>query len=555
MRIKLFSATALSTVLLTGAAFSADLTSILKPDASGSASLVPKSGLSLGLGGNLNLATFGQQNYYWAGVSNAYYDRDGSQYNYGFAGWNTRVNLGPQFRVAPIGQINYFNHFGDTEWMWGSKFAYTYLNSRSAVSNVLIPQFGGYHSLIDPSRSAAFFGTGELNSYQTSINHQLTLTPYLGRSFSSGYLYVGAGPSLSQVQTNQNNLTGYRNSNGIPTVQTGFGSNYQNSHWVWGGAATGGITYFLTPSWYMDFNYTFSQTRSTTSFYNAWYTAPVAGSTGLTAAHAIGYTPGSTSAALNTQSVNASLNWVLTSEPSSQRISAQPVVADGATGAAAPIWSGIYVGVNTGAGWGVNNQTGNNWFVDVANGGYSNSLTATGAGGGVIGGGQIGYQYTLSPLFVVGAETDIQGTSMGSAGGANIGPMLNLINGGSRYVPGALSGGTTIPLFGTLRARAGITPVPTLMLYGTAGYAYADVQNGNGSGLQSGWSAGAGAEWMFMPKWSAKAEYLYTDIAGPNNVPGNFGVNLTNNTTQIPFNVMRVGLNYHFNTDEMIHPY
>ena len=143
MRIKLFSATALSTVLLTGAAFSADLTSILKPDASGSASLVPKSGLSLGLGGNLNLAIFGQQNYYWAGVSNAYYDRDGSQYNYGFAGWNTRVNLGPQFRVAPIGQINYFNHFGDTEWMWGSKFAYTYLNSRSAVSNVLIPQFGG----------------------------------------------------------------------------------------------------------------------------------------------------------------------------------------------------------------------------------------------------------------------------------------------------------------------------------------------------------------------------------------------------------------------------
>ena len=557
MKIKLLSATALSTMLLTGAAFSADLTSILKSDESASASLVPKSGLSLGLGGNLNLATFGQQNYYWAGTSNGYFDRDGVQYSYGYAAWNTKVNLGPQFRVAPIGQINYFNHFGDTEWMWGSKLAYTYLNSRSAVSNVLIPQFGGFTLYKDTDRrdisiSQSFFGTGEQNSYQTSINHQLTFTPYLGRSFSNGYIYAGAGPSLSQVQTNLNNLTGYRNVSGVPTNQTGFGMNYQNSHWVWGGAATGGITYFLTPSWYMDFNYTFSQTRSTTSFYNAWYAAPVAGSSGATAAHAIGYAPGSTSAALNTQSVNASLNWVLTSEPSSQKISTQSVMSDAASGsAAAPIWSGIYAGVNTGAGWGTNNQTGNNWFLDIPNGGYSNSLTATGAGGGLIGGAQIGYNYTLSPLFVVGAETDLQGTSMGSAGGSNIGPMLNLINGGSRYVPGALSGGTSVPFFGTLRARAGITPVPALMLYGSAGFAYGDVQNGNGSSLQPGWSAGAGAEWMFMPKWSAKAEYLYTDISGPNNAPGNLGVNLTNNTTHIPFNMMRAGLNYHFSADEL----
>jgi len=195
MKIKLLSATALSTMLLTGAAFSADLTSILKSDASASASLVPKLGLSLGLGGNLNLATFGQQNYYWAGTSNSYFDRNGAQYSYGYAAWNTKVNLGPQFRVAPIGQINYFNHFGDTEWMWGGKLAYTYLNSRSAVSNVLIPQFGGYTLFKDTDRrdlsiSDSFFGTGEQNSYQTSINHQLTLTPYLGRSFSNGYIYM-----------------------------------------------------------------------------------------------------------------------------------------------------------------------------------------------------------------------------------------------------------------------------------------------------------------------------------------------------------------------------
>lgn len=556
MRIKLFSATTLSTILLTSITLAADLTSILKSDATSSPSLVPKSGLSLGLGGNLNLATFGQQNFYWAGVSNDYYDSNNIHYNYGYAGWNTKVNLTPQFRVAPIGQINYFNHFGDTEWIWGGKFAYTYLNSRSEVSNVGIPQFGGYHTFKnragdDISISKTFFGTGELNSYQTSINHQLILTPYLGRSFSNGYLYAGAGPSLSQVQTNLNYLTGFRNNDGVPTVQTGGGSYYQNSHWVWGGAATTGITYFLTPSWYLDFNYTYSQTRSTTSYYNAWYAAPVLGTRGLDPAHAIGYGPGNTSAALNTQSVNASLNWVLTSEPSSQKILSQPMMSAATSNSTALAWSGFYAGVNTGAGWGGNNHTGNNWFLDAVNGGFSNSLTATGAGGGVIGGAQVGYNYALSSQFIVGVEADFQGTSMGSAGAPNIGPMLNLINGGSHYVSGFLSGGSWVPFFGTVRARAGFAPTHGLILYPTAGFAYANIHNGNGSNLQPGWSAGAGAEWMFMPKWSVKADYLYMNFSGLNNEPINLGVNLTNNSAQTSFNIMRAGLNYHFSSDEL----
>lgn len=553
MKFKLLNATALSTFLFAGTGYAADSTSVVNQSVT--KSIVPKSAISIGLGGNLNLTTPGQQNFFWAGTSNDYFDR-GDQYGYGYAAWNTKVNLGPQFRVAPIGQINYFNHFGDTEWMWGSKLAYTYLNSRSIVSNVLIPQFGGYTLFRDFDRrdisvTQSFFGTGELNSYQTGINHHLTLTPYLGRSFSNGYIYAGAGPSLSQVQTNLNNLTGYRNVNGVPTNQTGFGMNYQNSHWVWGGAVTGGITYFLTPSWYVDLNYNFSQTRSTTSYMNAWYAAPVANLNGPFASRAIGYAPGSTSAALSTQSVNASLNWVLASDPSEQRTVSRNISTDFVIESAPSIWSGFYAGLNTGAGWGTNTQTGNNWFLDLANGGYSNSLTATGAGGGLIGGGQIGYNYTLSPLFVAGVEADIQGTSMGSAGGSSVGPMLNLVNGGSRYVPGGLSGGTSIPFFGTLRGRAGITPVPAVMLYGSAGLAYADVQNSNGAGLETGWSAGAGAEWMFMPKWSAKAEYLHTDISGLNNAPNNLGLNFTNNTTSIPFNLMRVGVNYHFSAEDL----
>ncbi|MGJ0533995.1 outer membrane protein [Methylocystis sp.] len=267
-------------------------------------SLVPKSALAIGVGGNLNLTTFDQQNLDWAGTSNNF-DGKGLFFAHGFAQWSTKVNLIPQLRIAPVGQVSYFNHIGDSNWLWGSKFSYTYLDSQSSRSNVFIPQFGAVTFTVGGQDSLRFFGTGYLQSYQMRINHQLVLTPFIGRQFSNGFIYLGAGPSYSQIQTNLNNLTGFRHSEGATINQTALPANYQNSHWVWGGAATAGVTYFLTPSWFVDLNYTFSQTRSTRSYYLAWYAAPVPG-TDITS---IGYIPASTAGALNTQSFNASLNF------------------------------------------------------------------------------------------------------------------------------------------------------------------------------------------------------------------------------------------------------
>ena len=34
--------------------------------------------------------------------------------------------------------------------------------------------------------------------------------------------------------------------------------------------------------------------------------------------------------------------------------------------------------------------------------------------------------------------------------------------------------------------------------------------------LRTGWTAGAGVEWMFLPRWSVKAEYLYYDLGTAN---------------------------------------
>jgi outer membrane immunogenic protein len=195
-------------------------------------------------------------------------------------------------------------------------------------------------------------------------------------------------------------------------------------------------------------------------------------------------------------------------------------------------WTGVYAGLNLGGGW-QSQSSSNVWW-----GNNSNS-------GGVVGGGQIGYNYQFSPWLVVGVETDFQGTSIGGKGANN-----------NWAVAWGGWGGSTASInwFGTVRGRLGVTfpGMPTLLIYGTGGFAYADVQRNlwwnNNSAVQTGWTAGGGVEWMFMPNWSAKVEYLYTDVSGSNQNWGwNPGIGLNNVNNHTRFNTVRAGVNYHFN--------
>jgi outer membrane immunogenic protein len=84
---------------------------------------------------------------------------------------------------------------------------------------------------------------------------------------------------------------------------------------------------------------------------------------------------------------------------------------------------------------------------------------------------------------------------------------------------------------------------------------------GSFSDTRAGYTVGAGGEWMFMSKWSVKAEYLYYDLGsanygtgisgfdtGPTNFAGG-GVASVATTTHVHFdgNIARIGLNYHLN--------
>ena len=106
-----------------------------------------------------------------------------------------------------------------------------------------------------------------------------------------------------------------------------------------------------------------------------------------------------------------------------------------------------------------------------------------------------------------------------------------------------------------MRGRAGIAIVPSLLIYGTGGFAYGQVTNNliEDVTIKTGWTAGGGVEWMFLPNWSVKAEYLYSDISGSNNgyigngFVGNNGFVGGNWHNHERWNTVRAGLNYHFN--------
>ncbi len=223
----------------------------------------------------------------------------------------------------------------------------------------------------------------------------------------------------------------------------------------------------------------------------------------------------------------------------------------------APLWTGFYAGLNLGGGWSGGNGNANAYNLGGANGGITNNI-----GGGVIGGVQVGYNYQLNNLaggalsgVVIGAEADFQGTSMShSANGIGFLPAAGTWPNYTGYAPYWRNGGASLPWYGTVRGRIGYSVMPTLLVYGTGGFAYGDTTRTTGYGqsvsaTQTGWTAGGGVEWMFMPNWSTKVEYLYTDISGgnSNSYGWNVGTSLNNVNNHTRWNTVRAGVNYHFN--------
>jgi opacity protein-like surface antigen len=188
----------------------------------------------------------------------------------GSAAGPAQFSLDSQSNFAPVAQLGYFRHFGDSSWLWGGKFSYSYLGTTSTKENLIIPQAG---SSSDTSVSS-FSGNSVTRSYKVSIYHQTTLMPFVGHSFDKSFLYLGAGPSLSQVQTSLNDVVGFADINGTRTDISGAPQSFSFNQWMFGAAATAGITYFLAPSWFLDLSYSFVMPNAQTGYVTSPFNNP-----------------------------------------------------------------------------------------------------------------------------------------------------------------------------------------------------------------------------------------------------------------------------------------
>jgi outer membrane immunogenic protein len=187
-------------------------------------------------------------------------------------------------------------------------------------------------------------------------------------------------------------------------------------------------------------------------------------------------------------------------------------------------WTGFYIGGMGGYGW--SDQ------VEASVLGIRVSASSNDLKGG-FGGGTIGYNRQMGN-WVLGVEADGAWSDM-------------------RYSLSAfgVTAADKIRSFGSVTGRVGYVPVQPLMVYFKGGYAWADNQiSATGFGatfaesrFHSGWTVGAGLEYMFVPDWSAKVEYMYADYGKATYlssfVPGGVGLGATVNS-------VKAGVNYHF---------
>jgi outer membrane immunogenic protein len=216
-------------------------------------------------------------------------------------------------------------------------------------------------------------------------------------------------------------------------------------------------------------------------------------------------------------------------------------------------WTGCYLGGNLGGGFDRFNAG------QVGFAGVPTPFTDYGgqAGSSVVGGGQIGCDYQFASNWVVGIQ--------GQAGFGTI----NSSNPVAAF-PG-ITAQFKVNNFETLTGRLGYAVAPAVLAYVKGGAAWA---NANGAAVatgglvgesadftMTGYTVGAGLEWMFAPGWSVFGEYNYMDFGTRNvNFPstgivGGFGpAGALADTNAIRLNIQTVlaGVNYKFNWGEPV---
>jgi outer membrane immunogenic protein len=180
-------------------------------------------------------------------------------------------------------------------------------------------------------------------------------------------------------------------------------------------------------------------------------------------------------------------------------------------------WTGLYVGLNGGYGFGPSDWDSPALSLDPS---------------GYVVGGTLGYNFQ-GGLWVWGIEGDFDWAD---------------ISGDATCFGGTCE--TSSDWFATARLRLGYAGWENWLPYITGGAAFANVTANNSnigidsSSTQIGWTAGGGIEYAFGAAWSAKLEYLYADLGSFD--CGTACAVTTPRDISFQVNLIRAGLNYRF---------
>ncbi|HLK81211.1 MAG TPA: outer membrane beta-barrel protein [Xanthobacteraceae bacterium] len=255
-----------------------------------------------------------------------------------------------------------------------------------------------------------------------------------------------------------------------------------------------------------------------------------------------------------------------------------------------PSWTGFYLGGTVGGIFTnnsvdvtttntANNISGNLSALGLTAGPASAAAATSSVGAGwssLAGGAELGYNWQVAPTLLLGLEADIQGIA--DPGGPSA--LSNVVARDAVRFPGfnyaaTISATDKVNWLGTARGRLGFLVTPTWLVYGTGGLAYGDVSSstaitggetpntgatniagaGSLSSTRVGWTVGAGAEYMFLPNWTVKAEWLHYDLGSASYSNGTMtsfagGVpaftDVASSTVKFSGDIVRGGINYKF---------
>ncbi|HEX7789553.1 MAG TPA: outer membrane beta-barrel protein [Afipia sp.] len=245
--------------------------------------------------------------------------------------------------------------------------------------------------------------------------------------------------------------------------------------------------------------------------------------------------------------------------------------------AAVSNWAGFYGGLNVG--YGFNDPVATFAPNDVVSANVFNFSNPNPAPSvpydvkGVLGGAQVGYNWQVSPNWLIGLEADFQGSDIKGSAATSYALIGR---------PGQVDAEQNVEWFGTLRARAGLLATDKLLVYGTGGLAYGSVHanstlsntigyTATGGGFSAvcapasaacytgpttkilaGYTVGGGFEYAAWRNISFKAEYLYVNLGSSSitsAAPATAGTSISTYGTHfsnLDFHVVRIGANYHF---------